>query len=114
MSKLCHWDIPSTDLETSKKFYGELFGWEFQQWSDDYALFSVEDGVGGGFMKVESMPAPGIVAYVEVEDIDATLEKAVELGGKVAQPKTEIGEGMGYMASLEDSQGGHMGLWSQS
>ena len=28
MSKLVHWEIPSTDLEKSKGFYTELFGWQ--------------------------------------------------------------------------------------
>ncbi len=113
MSKLCHWEIPSTDIASSMKFYGELFGWEFQGWSDDYTLFSVEGGIGGGLTKVEAMPAPGIRAYVEVDDIEATLAKVEELGGRVVEPKTEIGQGMGATAGFEDVCGAYVGLWAQ-
>ena len=48
MDKPCHWEIPSTDLKKSTKFYSSLFGWKMQSWSDTYALFDVEGGVGGG------------------------------------------------------------------
>jgi predicted enzyme related to lactoylglutathione lyase len=47
MDKLIHWEIPSTDLAKSTKFYSALFGWKMQSWSDSYAIFSVEDGVQG-------------------------------------------------------------------
>lgn len=113
MNKLCHWEIPSTDIESSVRFYGELFGWEFQPWSEDYRLFSVEDGIGGGLTKVDTMPGPGIRAYVEVDDIDATLARAEELGGKVVEPKAQIGKGMGWTAAFEDTCGAYMGLWQQ-
>ena len=48
MNKLVHMDIQSTDLEKSKAFYSELFGWRMKQWSPDYALFEYPDGSGGG------------------------------------------------------------------
>ena len=116
MSKLVHWEIPSNDFEKAKKFYEELFGWKFQQWSDDYALFSVEGGIGGALMKVESLPEPGtgIRVYVGVDDMAATLVRVEELGGKAAQPKTEIGKGMGFAGSFTDPCGCLIGLWSQS
>ena len=113
MSKLVHWEIPSTDLAVSTRFYTDLFGWSFAPWGDDYATFDVADGVGGGISKVEKMPAPCIEVYIGVADIPATLAKVETLGGKVIQPKTEIGGGMGNMAFFQDPCGCRIGLWSQ-
>jgi len=50
------------------------------------------------------------VAYVEVEDIDATLAKVGELGGGVAMAKAEIPE-MGWYAQFTDPDGNVIGLW---
>lgn len=115
MSKLVHWEIPSNDLAKSKEFYEKLFGWKFQQWSEDYALFDAKGAVSGALMKVESLPEPGtgIRVYVGVEDMPATLARVEELGGKTQQPKTDIGGGMGFAGSFTDPCGCLIGLWSE-
>jgi len=113
MHGLVHWNIPSTDLVRSRKFYHSLFGWKTRGYVPDYALFTVKDGTGGGIAKVEKMPRPCIDVYIEVTNIEATLEKAVKLGGKVAQPKMAIYGGMGFMAALLDPCGCRIGLWSK-
>ena len=115
MSKLVHWEIPSNDLAKSKEFYEKLFGWKFQQWSEDYALFDAKGAVSGALMKVESLPEPGtgIRVYVGVEDLPATLARVEELGGKTQQQKSDIGGGMGFAGSFTDPCGCLIGLWSE-
>jgi predicted enzyme related to lactoylglutathione lyase len=113
MNKLVHWDIQSTDLAKSRRFYEEIFGWTTRQWAPDYSLFEVEAGVGGGISLVDKMPEPCIEVYIEVEDIPASLAKAVELGGAIVGEKTEIDRGMGFLARFTDSCGCLMGLWSK-
>ena len=114
MSRLCHWEIPSTDLAKSTRFYADMFGWKTQSWSGDYAMISIDDGVGGGIAKVDAMPEPCIDVYISVEDIPAALKKAETLGAKVEKPKTEIGGGMGFYAFLRDPCGCRIGLWCQT
>ena len=114
MSQLVHWEIPSTDVPKSAAFYAALFGWRMEGWSDDYMLFYVGEGVGGGISKVEAMPGPAITIYVGVDDIPVTLARVEQLGGKTVRPKTEIGGNMGFMAFFADPCGCEMGLWSQS
>jgi predicted enzyme related to lactoylglutathione lyase len=113
MSRLCHWEIPSTDLSLSTAFYAALFGWKMQSWSSDYAMFEVEDGVGGGISKVEKMPEPCIDVYVSVDDIPTALAKAETLGATVERTKTEIGGGMGFYAYLRDPCGCRIGIWAK-
>jgi uncharacterized protein len=114
MSKPVHWEIPSTDVPRSAAFYAAMFGWEMQGWNDDYTLFSVPDGMGGGISKVDAMPAAGLVVYISVDDIDAALAKAESLGARTAQAKTEIGGGMGCWAAFEDPCGCRMCIWAAS
>ena len=114
MNKLVHWEIPSTDLAKSTKFYAALFGWKMQSWSGDYAVFEVEEGIGGGITKVDTMPEPCIDVYVGVEDIPAALKKAETLGARVERPRTEIGGGMGFFAFLRDPCGCRIGVWSKA
>ena len=116
MVKLVHWEIPTTDPKKSKEFYSSLFGWKMQGWgpTDDYTLFDVEGGVGGALMKVEKMPEPCIRVYLEVDDIPAMLARIEAKGGKTAQPKTDIGGGMGFTGSFLDPCGCLVGLWSKA
>ena len=54
------------------------------------------------------------MVYVEVEDIEATLKKAEELGAKVVTPVTEIGDNWGHWAQFKDPGGcTGVGLWSR-
>ena len=114
MDKLIHWEIPTTDMTKTSKFYTELFGWKTQGWADDYLLFAVEGGIGGAFMKVDKMPEPCIRVYIGVADVAVALKKAEGLGAKIGQPKTDIGRGMGFAGSFLDSCGCLIGLWSQT
>jgi len=113
MKRLVHWEIPSTDTKKSADFYARLFGWKMVPSFGGYVTFEVEGGVGGGISPVEKMPEPCIEVYVGVDDIPATLERAGQLGGKTAKPKTEIGGGMGYYGLLLDPCGCRIGVWSQ-
>lgn len=114
MNKLVHWEIPSTDPAKSSRFYAGLFGWKIQESPGEYVLFDVEDGVGGGFNKVEKMPESGIEVYIGVDDIPTVLKRAGELGARTLQPKTGIGGGMGYWAAFADPCGCRIGIWSKT
>lgn len=113
MDKLVYWEIPTTDLEKTTAFFSALFGWKMEPTSDDYVMFQVEDGMGGGIQRVEKDPGHGVMAYVKVDDIPATLSRVQELGGKPLQPKTEIGNDWGYWASFQAPGCPLLGLWSQ-
>ncbi|MBM3332401.1 VOC family protein [candidate division WOR-3 bacterium] len=115
MPKLVHWEIPVVDMKRAQEFYEKLFGWKFQSWGEagDYTLFDSGESTGGALMKVDKMPEPAIRVYVGVDDMPAVLDRAVALGGKVGQPKSDIGGGMGFAGSLLDPWGCLIGLWSE-
>jgi predicted enzyme related to lactoylglutathione lyase len=110
-NKIGHVEWASTDLDRTKDFLSGLFNWNFKTWSEEYYLFSVADGPGGGIMRVDKVdPGNSPVVYVEVDDIESTLGRVEELGGGIAQPKTEIPD-MGWYAHFTDPDGNVIGLY---
>ena len=115
MNGICHVEIPCTDFEKVKKFYGDVFGWETQIIPEmDYAMFKVKDGPGGGFSKQLKVSGTGILFYIEVEDIEAMLKKVNDAGGKTVTAKTQISPEVGYYAIFTDSENNIIGLWAKA
>jgi len=115
MSKhsIVHVELSAQDLKTASEFYAKLFGWKMEAMPEmDYAMFDAEPGPGGGFPKVdgEMYKAGDVIVYVSTDDIEASLAKAEELGGKTLLPKTEI-PGMGWFAFFSDPTGNRVGLF---
>jgi hypothetical protein len=108
------------DFEKSKKFYSDLFGWKFNEslsmgvpyWN----IFTGEGSLSGGLMKKTAPEHSGqaVVLYVETDDLEATLNKVVSLGGTVETGKTRISESSGYFGLFKDIDGNVVGLWSKS
>jgi len=108
---ICHIEWSSTDLERTRKFLSGLFNWKFDSWGDKYILFKPLSGVGGGIQKVERVtPGQSPVVYVEVEEIKPYLDKAIQLGGKVAVGETDIPH-TGHVAQIMDPDGNIVGVF---
>lgn len=110
---ICHFEIPATDAKKVSDFYRDLFGWKLSlDMGDDYVLFQPEDGPGGAISKVDDFaPAERVMFYVEVDDVEAYLKKAMELGGKPLVSKTEIPD-VGWYGHFADPDGNTMGLFT--
>lgn len=112
MNGLCYAEFSATSMERAKTFYGEIFGWEFHDMDENYSTFQT-DGIGGGLCKVEEVKVGGPIVYIQVEDIEKTLEVIGGKGGKTIVPKTKISDEYGFFAHFNDSEGNVMGLWSE-
>ena len=78
----------------------------------NYATYSTGEGVGGGLNPIqETYPAGTVAVYVGTDDIEATLKRVEELGGKTIAPKSEI-PGMGWFAFFSDPTGNMIGLYT--
>ncbi len=108
-----HVEIPADDPERAKRFYSELFGWQFQATPgyEGYHMFRAGPGeVGGAIGKRGEMARQTMVQYVSVASIDEVAAKAGDLGGEVILPRTEV-PGQGWYGVLRDSEGSEIGLW---
>jgi len=117
-NKIGWFEIFVNDFDKAKDFYSKLFNWEFklsQATSSLYwNIYTGEGSIGGGLMKKTKPEHNGqsVILYIEVEDIDKILKRAVELGGQIVKEKTLISNTAGYYALFNDPDSNLMGLWS--
>ena len=109
-----HFEILGEDAIGLQKFYADLFDWNIAPpMSAEMGNYAVVDrpssGVGGGI----GQPAPGdkprVTVYVAVPDLQAALDQAVALGGKIVSPPMVI-PGVVSMAHFSDPAGNVIGL----
>jgi predicted enzyme related to lactoylglutathione lyase len=90
-------------------FYRYLFGWEAASFDPDYRLVNLEAGIGGGLMRCRDGIPAYVTIYVAVDDLDASLAKATELGGTPLLAPTPI-PGVGAFALFQDPEGNTIGI----
>jgi predicted enzyme related to lactoylglutathione lyase len=111
--KICYLEIPATDIERSAEFYRRVFGWKTRKRGDGHLAF--DDGVGevSGTWVLGRPPStsPGLLIYVMVDSVAATIERVVASGGAVVQP---IGaDAPEITARFRDPGGNVLGLYQQ-
>lgn len=112
--QITHIELPADDTDRARRFYSELFGWEFSEMEGfaNYLLFSfgtVERAGGAIGLRGESTGTQ-LRVYIEADSIDAVLAKVEGLGGKIVTPRTEI-QGQGWYAVITDSEGNEVGMF---
>jgi predicted enzyme related to lactoylglutathione lyase len=117
--EFCWVDLASHDMKSAAKFYGSVFGWGVQEedtaGGPPYATFvEGELGLAGLGEMTDAMKAMGIPppwnSYVNVEDLDASLVKAQELGATVIVPATDVMD-VGRLAFILDPAGTSLAMW---
>ena len=86
--KICYLEIPATDVSRSADFYKRVFGWNIRQRSDGHIAFddATKEVSGSWVTGRPPSPQPGLLIYVMVDDVVATLEIIVANGGVIVQP----------------------------
>lgn len=112
MHAVVHVEIPATNMKRAKEWYGRVFGWVFQGYDKEYALWNAPGGgTGGGLYLTKKMPARSAVRiYLEVEDVEAKLKEIKKARGKIVRQKTEV-PGFGWWAAFKEPQGLELYLW---
>lgn len=108
-----HVEFPAEDVERAKRFYGELFGWTFREFEGMAGYFLFQGGPGnasGAIGKRGDVVPEQVLVYMTVDSIEESLARAVELGGSVVTPSTQVPES-GWFAVIDDGEGNHIGFW---
>ena len=113
---IVHIEFPATSPKEASDFYNGLFGWKHEEFPGGYVMFDAGNGSGGGYNPVGTSGLfevkPGeVLVYVNTDDIEASLARAEELGGKTITPKSPI-PGMGWYGVFEDPTGNKVGLYT--
>jgi hypothetical protein len=96
-------DALTPDLAGSKEFYGALFGWQIEPMSDEYWTIANQGRGNGGLMPMPPGGHPAWNLYFLVEDIDAAVDRAKELGGDLVMGPIDVPNGTRF-AVLRDPQ----------
>lgn len=105
-----HWEIGARDADRLQSFYTELFGWDIAPAGPGYSIVAPEDGgIGGGIMQVKDPVPPYLTFYVEVDDLEAEVQRSTDLGATQVVPPTAI-PGVGRFAMFRDPDGNHIGM----
>jgi uncharacterized protein len=113
----CWVDLSTSDVDGSRRFYGELLGWVAQEANADfggYFMFT-RDGrpVAGAYGDMEGYPADDAwKVYLATADATATVESAEAAGGSVVVGVSPVAD-MGNQLVLTDPAGAVIGAWQE-
>lgn len=107
-------ELVVTDLESSKNFFAEAFGWGFNDYGPGYAGIVSPRGDGneaGGLMLAdEPRPVGGPLVLLYSDDLDATKTAIETAGGTILQEPYEFPGGR--RLHFADPTGNELGVWS--
>lgn len=111
--KVCYLEIPADDIHRSAEFYASVFGWRIRQRGDGQTAFDDTTGEVSGTWVV-GRPAssqPGLLIYIMVDSVAATIDAVITHGGELVQP---IGaDAPEVTARFRDLAGNVIGLYQE-
>lgn len=113
--RLCYLEIPAVDLSDAVAFYESVFGWNIRHRDSDRPSFDDATGNVSGAWVTGRKPCgePGLLQYVWVDAIDATLTQVVACGGTVVEASHLDSPGGEWIATFRDPAGNLIGLYQE-
>ncbi|HUJ32599.1 MAG TPA: VOC family protein [Candidatus Acidoferrum sp.] len=111
--KICYIEMPATDVARSAEFYRKVFGWNIRKRGDGTTAFDDTTGQVSGAWVLKRPPAatPGLLVYIMVDSVAATVEAVIVNGGEIVQA---IGaDAPEITARFRDPGGNIIGLYQQ-
>lgn|SRR5487761_1187268 len=114
MGRVVHFEITADDVARARKFY-EVFGWKItdagmpggEYWLAAPGMLD-ETGIGGAIMSRSYQKQPSII-WVDVDDLDAMIEKVKAAGGEIVGDKQTV-PGVGDTIYAKDTEGNVFGM----
>ena len=109
--KLVHFEIPAKDTQKAKAFWSGVFGWEFGDSAMpgmEYYMVRTGEDQGGAVMSSDQAGG-GLTIYFDTDEIDASIAKVREFGGK-ADDKMPIPH-VGWFSACSDAEGNAFSLF---
>ena len=111
--KICYLEIPAIDVLRSVEFYQAVFGWKIRRRGDGSTAFDDAVGEVSGTWVTGRPPStePGLLLYIMVDSVAATISAVLAHGGELVQP---IGmDAPEVTARFRDPAGNVIGLYQQ-
>lgn len=107
-------EFPATNVEATKRFYHDVFGWDFKDWGPSYVSF--HDGrINGGFTTDAQVASgnktTGALVVLYAGNLEDTYKKVKSAGGKIIREIFEFPGGRRFHFS--DPNGNELAVWSE-
>jgi uncharacterized protein len=113
IGKICYVEVPAQDVERSAAFYQAVFGWRIKRRGDGCMAFDDSTGEVSGSWRLGRPPStdPGLLIYIMVDSVAATLDAIRAHGGEMVQPIG--GDAPEITARFRDPGGNVIGLYQE-
>jgi predicted enzyme related to lactoylglutathione lyase len=113
----CWVDLWTSDVDGSRAFYAELFGWEAQEPSEEFGGYFMwtrnGDPIAGGMGDMGDMKADNAwKTYLATDDIAATVAAAEKAGAQIMGEASPVAD-LGIQAVMIDPTGAAIGTWQE-
>jgi len=111
--KICYLEMPAADVGRSADFYRKVFAWKVRQRGDGRTAFDDATGEVSGAWVPGRTPSreAGLLIYIMVDSVAATVEAIVANGGEIVQP---VGaDAPEVTARFRDPAGNVLGLYQE-
>src|SRR5579859_6047031 len=112
-NRLVHFEIPAEDVQRLVDFYTALFDWKPEPMGTSGDRWYLR---AGGSPDGAVVPKQGVnlfpVNYVMVDDLEKSLARVVDHGGKILLEPTRLGDN-GRYAIAQDPEGNPIGLYTE-
>ena len=111
--KIDYVEFATPDLNKTKSFFTQVFGWTFQDYGDGYTAFDGTAGLTGGFYQAQQVSkwanGSALIVFFS-ENIQETQKKVEEAGGKIVKPIFEFPGGRRF--HFEEPCGNEFAVWA--
>ena len=110
--QVVHVELPSEDVARAQEFWSGLMGWKFGDSGMpgiDYRMASTGDNSGVAIYNDDENRTGHPIIYMDVENIDESIERVRALGGESTDRSP--GPGHGWFAKCRDTEGTSFSIW---
>ncbi len=112
--KINYVELPASNLNKTKAFFTEVFGWSFQDFGPEYSAFS-NQGLDGGFYKADlasSASSGSALVVFYSNSLEATLQKITNANGLIVKPIFSFPGGRRF--HFREPSGNEFAVWSDA
>ncbi|WP_192346160.1 VOC family protein [Algoriphagus sp. Y33] len=103
-------EFKAKDLVEIKKFYTQVFGWDFTDYGPSYTAFS-ESGISGGFEKIDGEIVNGALIVLYHSDLEHAKSEVIKANGKISVDIFSFPGGRRF--HFLDPSGNELAVWAE-
>ncbi|MCB2092069.1 MAG: VOC family protein [Alphaproteobacteria bacterium] len=110
--KINYIEFAATNLEATKKFFNDVFGWEFTDYGPEYTAYEGR-GIDCGFYQSEKVSDSSNGAALPVfysENLEESERRIIRAGGTIVREIFDFPGGRRFQ--FREPSGNELGVWS--